>query len=88
MLARGQHISAITAINCDCLVEVDYAIGTVNADIFFDFVRGSLLPNLQPFDGTSKRSVVICDNCSIHSVDNITTLFAEAGVVLFRPLLL
>ena len=86
LLARGQRISAIAAIDCDGLVEVDYAIGTVNADIFFDFVRGSLLPNLQPFDGTSKRSVVIMDNCSIHHVDSITALFEEAGVVLlFLP---
>ena len=44
------------------------------------------LPILQPFDGTSKRSVVFMDNCSIHHVDSITTLFEEAGVLLlFLP---
>ena len=86
LLARGQRISAIAAIDHNGLIDVELTTGTVNSDIFYDFIRGSLLPNLQPFDGTNKRSVVIADNCSIHHVDMVTSLFEEAGVLLlFLP---
>ena len=38
------------------------------------------------FDGTNERSVLIMDNCSIHHVDSLTSLFEEAGVLLlFLP---
>jgi len=57
----------------------------VDADCFFDFVRGTLLPHLQPFDGTNPRSVVILDNCSIHHVQSVSELFEAAGVLFLPP---
>ena len=61
-------------------------MSTVDAQIFFDFVRGSLIPNMLPFDGSSPRSVAVMDNCSIHHVDSVKKLFTLAGVLLiFLP---
>ena len=67
-LARGRRISAIAAIDCDGLIDVGFTASTVDSDMFFDFIRGSLL---RPFDGTNSRSVVIMDNCAIHHCENI-----------------
>ena len=59
---------------------------TVDSTFFFDFVRGSLLPNMLPFDGSNPWSVAILDNCSIHHVQSVRELFRQAGVlVLFLP---
>ena len=63
LLARGGRISAITAISSEGLVGVDLTYGTINGDIFADFVRGTLIPEMEPFDGTAKKSIVIMDNC-------------------------
>ena len=53
---------------------------------FFDFVRGSLLPNLLPFDGANPRSVVIMDNLAVHHTQEIIDLFMQAEVLLlFLP---
>ena len=86
LLVRGQRISAMAAIDHNGLIDVKLTTGIVNSDTFYDFIRGDLLPNLRPFDGTNERSVVIMDHCSIHRVDSITSLFEEAGVLLlFLP---
>ncbi len=85
-LSRGHRISAIAAMDCTGIVELELINGSVDSDIFFDFIRGSLLPQLQPFDGTSPHSVVILDNCSIHHVESIHELFEASGVLLlFLP---
>ena len=49
LLVRGQRISAMAAIDHNGLIDVKLTTGTVNADTFYDFIRGDLLPNLQPF---------------------------------------
>ena len=82
-LSRGQRISAIAAMDC---TELKLIEGTVDSDLFFDFIRGYLLPQLQPFDGRNPHSVVILDNCSIHHVESIHEFFEASGVLLlFLP---
>ena len=55
-------------------------------DKFVDFVRGTLIPNMNAFDGTSSKSVVVMDNCSIHHVPEVIELLEDAGIiVLFLP---
>ena len=49
LLVRGQRISAMAAIDHNGLVDVKLTTGTVNADTFYDFIRGDLQTNLQPF---------------------------------------
>ena len=86
LLARGRRVSAVAAISADGVVSADFTHDTMNADFFFDSIRGSLIPNLLPFDGQNPRSVVIMDNCSIHHVDFVEQTFADAGVLLlFLP---
>ena len=54
--------------------------------INFDFVQKYLLPQLMPFNGVSPHSIVILDNCSIHHVDEITSIIEEVGVLVhFLP---
>jgi hypothetical protein len=43
LLVRGQRISAIAAITSDGLLSLELSTGPTNSDIFYDFVRGSLI---------------------------------------------
>jgi len=85
-LHRGTRISAIAAISSTGLLEVELTTGSVNGDKFFDFVRGSLIPHMLPYDGTNEKSIAVLDNCSIHHTTEVATLFRSAGiVVLYLP---
>ena len=55
---------------------------TINADIFYDFVRGELLPNMNPFDGSSSKCIAVMDNCAVHHVPIVEDIFTNAGVLL------
>lgn len=82
-LIRGKRISAIAAISSDGLVACECTTGTVDSEIFFNFVRGCLIPQMHPFDGSSPKSILIMDNCTIHHVPEIATLLAS--VTFFLP---
>ena len=49
---------------------------------FFDFLRGTLVPNMQLFDGSNSNSILIMDNCSIHHIDIAKDLLLDAGILL------
>ena len=83
MFARGQRVSAIVAIAADGLVTYEIRTGTVNSDVFIDFVRGTLIPELNTFDGESSHSIVIMDNLSVHHVESIQNLFHQVGILVF-----
>ena len=86
LLHRGQRISAIAAMAYDGIVAVELKRGSVNGDVFLDFVRGTLIPNMLPFDGQNPRSIAILDNCAIHHIHAVADLFRDAGIlVLFLP---
>ena len=54
LLFRGQHISAIAAISFDCgLLDCYTVIGSVTGEEFLSFIRKSLVPSIQQFDGTN-----------------------------------
>ena len=60
--------------------------GSVNGDIFWDFVQQQLLPILSPCDGHSPRSIIILDNASIHHVDPVVSAILFTGALLkFLP---
>lgn len=83
---RGQRISAIAAICTDGLLGVDFTTGSVNGEKYYDFLRGTLIPEMSPFDGVSPRSIAIMDNCSVHHTNEISELFIDAGVLqIFLP---
>ena len=86
LLHRGKRVSAIAAFCTDGVVAVELTLGTVDGDTFIDYVRGSLIPNMFSFDGSSPRSIAVLDNCSIHHMEQVVKLFREAGIlVLWLP---
>ena len=44
---------------------------SVCGETFLDFVRGTLIPEMEPFDGTSKKSIAIMDYRSIHHIAEV-----------------
>ena len=46
LLARGTRINAIACISLEGITALQLVKGSVNGDIFFDFVRGDLIPNM------------------------------------------
>ena len=81
LLVRGNRTNAIVAMSSVGVVAAELTSSTVNGDTFFDFIRGSLLPLMQPFDGSSLHSVLVMDNCSIH-ISEVKDLLQQAGVIL------
>ena len=64
--------------------DVQLVEGSVNGDKFEEFVSETLMPILNPFDGTNPRSIVIMDNCSVQHVDPVIHLIetiAHAKVI-------
>ena len=84
--SEGERLSSVAAVSVDGVIAVDFTHDSMNPEFFYEFARGSLIPNLLPFNGQNLRSVVIMDNCSIHHVDYVEQLFHDAGVLLlFLP---
>ena len=85
-LSRGKRTNVIAALSSTGIIAIEMSTTTVNGDRFFDFVRGSLVPNMLPFNGSNSKSILVLDNCSVHHIEPITTLLREAGIiVLFLP---
>lgn len=78
-LSRGQRINAIASMSADGIMALELVKGSVNGDIFFNFLRGNLIPNMYTFPDS--RSVLIMDNCSIHHTQEVTELLQHAGIV-------
>ena len=55
--------------------------GSVNAEVLADFIRGSLVAQMQSLNVESTTSVVLMDNCSIHDTELVMDLLKEAGIV-------
>ena len=74
LLARGQMVNAIAALSAQGVVAVDIVTGSVNGEKFFDFLRGTLIPNMMPFDSQNPNSTLVMDNCSVHYVHEVLDL--------------
>ena len=64
LLVRGKRVSSIAAL---CVLAVTSITETINADTY-DFVHGELLPRMNPFDGSSSKSIEVMDNCAVHMI--------------------
>ena len=83
-LVRGKRISSVAAMSSQGVMTYDIFSGTMNGDRFLDFVRGMLIPCMQPFP--APNSIVIMDNCAIHHVQPVQQEFESAGImVIFLP---
>lgn len=82
---RGQRVNAIASISYDLgLLDFHVVIGSVSGHEFLSFLRNSLSPFLQPFDGTNFRSVVILDNASIHHVSGVADNIEASGALIYH----
>lgn len=83
-LIRGRRVSSIAAISSSGLIDVHYSFDTNTGESFFDFIRGSVIPNMQPYP--NPNSILIMDNCSIHHVDYVQDFIRDSGIlVLYLP---
>ena len=85
LLVRGQRVSAIVGMCFDGILDLCTVKGSAGAEEFTKFVEECLLPQLQPFNGTNARSVVILDNASIHHAEGIVDLQSTGPLVQFLP---
>ena len=81
LLSRGRRYNAIAAITSTGLLVLELTKSTVNADVFFDFCRGHLIPNMRTYDGTTPQSILIMDNLSVHHTSEVIDLFIQAGIL-------
>ena len=73
-------------ISVEGLLDVCVVKGTVDGDAFYDFTQKHLLPQLMLFNGVNPHSVVVLDDCSIHHVEEITTMIEDVGALVhFLP---
>ena len=56
--------------------------GSVNDEIFGEFVSSSLLPVLKPFNGSNENSIVVMDNAAIHCMNDVCKLISDSGALL------
>ena len=83
LLVRGTRINAIAAMSSDGMVALDVTTSTVSGETFFDFLRGTLIPNMLPFNGSNIRSILVLDNCSVHHTLEVKELLRRAGILVF-----
>jgi transposase len=67
LLVRGRRVNAIAALTSNGIVAVDTVTGSVSGHTFFDFLRGTLIPQLMSFNGTNPNSVLIATCNHNHS---------------------
>ena len=73
-------------MSCDGVLDLCTVIGSVDAGKFEEYVAECILPQLQPFNGTNARSVVILGNASIHHAQGIVELIQSKGTLIqFLP---
>ena len=80
---NGKRISVIAAMSTNGVEDFYIVEGSVNGEIFCEYLRNSLLPLLQPFNGTNSNSIVIIDNASIHHLDEACQLILNTGSLLW-----
>ena len=87
LLVRGTRYSAIPVMSMQGILDVEIMEGTTNGEKFQAFISHTLLPLLNPFNGSNPDSIVIMDNCSIHHVDSVVDLIErhQSKVVYLPP---
>ena len=58
---NGKRMSAIAAMSTNGVEDFHLVEGSVNGEIFCEYLRNSLLPILQPFNGTNKCVIFACE---------------------------
>ena len=83
---RGERVSIITFMSVAGVLDCQLVSGSVDGEVFYNFVEKYLLPHLMPFDGHNPHSIVVLDNCSIHHMDETVNMIHEVGALVhFLP---
>ena len=82
VLVREKRHSVISAMGMDGIIDILITRQSVDGNLFYEFVEHELLPQLLPFDGINRNSVVILDNASIHHVPEVESLTDSTGAIL------
>ncbi|KAG2046096.1 hypothetical protein BDR06DRAFT_844195, partial [Suillus hirtellus] len=61
--------SVLPALSVDGIVALDIFEGSVNKELFINFLRDQIAPISTPWPGP--RSVVVLDNCAIRHDENV-----------------
>ena len=86
IISRGRHVSAIAMMSMNGILDVDIVHGSVNGEVFCDFVEKFLVPHLLPYNGHNPHSVIILDNCSIHYCQDALQMIQQVGALVhFLP---
>ena len=87
ILVRGVRYSGIPVMSLQGIHDVQIVEGSVNGIKFEEFILQTLMPILNPFNGTNPLSVVIMDNCSIHHTSPVKHLIENVAhaKLLFLP---
>ena len=82
----GKRYSVIAIMSTDGVEDIYIHEGSVNGEIFLDFIRKCLLPLLMPFNGSNPNSIVILDNASVHKCEEAAEMINGVGALLcFLP---
>ena len=82
----GKRYSVIAIMSTDGVEDIYIHEGSVNGEIFLDFIRKCLLPLLMPFNGSNPNSIVILDNASVHKCEEAAEMINGIGALLrFLP---
>ena len=82
----GQREEVLFNLDFSGIVDVFTTKGSVNADIFCDFIERNLVPKLMPFDGKTPRSVVLMDNVKFHHCSQVLAAIEGTGALVhFLP---
>ena len=84
LLVGGMKLSAIAFMSIHDVLDCMTVTGSVDGEVFHNFVQAGLLPHLMPLDGRNPHSVVVTDNCSVHHMEGTVGMIQEVGaLVLF-----
>lgn len=81
----GQRVNAIPALCTAGVVAVEIFEHTVTGDVFFDFARRSLIPNMLPYIGSNPQSIVIMDKSYLRKHDRLLRLIPDKTDIIQSP---
>jgi len=82
LLVRGERVSAIAALSSSGILDVKFVFGSVDGEMFSQFIELNLLPHLLPFNGINPNSIVVMDNASVHYNYKVAQLIRSVRALL------
>ena len=78
----GKRYSVNAIMSTDGVKDIYIHKGSVNGEIFLDFIQKCLLRLLMPLNGSNPNSIVILDNASVHKCEEAAERINGVGTLL------